>query len=64
MSGERSAFRGVGDVALGLAVVFATYAGWRLFWFLTDDAFIDFRYARNSVLGYGLFWKTPPFSPV
>ncbi|MEE8473870.1 MAG: hypothetical protein V3T01_00875 [Myxococcota bacterium] len=64
MSGERSAFRGVGDVALGLAVVLVTYAGWRLFWFLTDDAFIAFRYASNSVLGYGLVWNPPPFRPV
>ena len=64
MNGERSAFRGTGDVALGLAVVLVTIAGWRLFWFLTDDAFIAFRYASNSVLGHGLVWNPPPFRPV
>lgn len=64
MNGERSAFRGTGDVVLGLAVVLVTYAGWRLFWFLTDDAFIAFRYASNSVLGHGLVWNPPPFRPV
>ena len=28
---------------LGLAALSATYHGWRLFWFFTDDAFIAFR---------------------
>ncbi|MDX1417978.1 MAG: hypothetical protein R3293_27500, partial [Candidatus Promineifilaceae bacterium] len=40
------------------------YAGWRLFWFMTDDAYIAFRYISNSVLGYGYTWNTPPFRPV
>jgi arabinofuranosyltransferase len=44
--------------ALGL------YLGWRLFWFLTDDAFITYRYASNRVLGYGYVWNAPPFLPV
>ncbi len=44
--------------------VIAVFIGWRLFWFLTDDAFISFRYARNSLLGYGLVWNPPPFQPV
>jgi arabinofuranosyltransferase len=38
--------------------------GWRLFWFLTDDAYIAFRYVSNSMLGYGYTWNLPPFSPV
>jgi arabinofuranosyltransferase len=38
--------------------------GWRLFWFLTDDAYISFRYVSNSVLGYGYVWNFPPFRPV
>ena len=42
----------------------AVYYGWRLFWFLTDDAFIAFRYISNSHLGYGYVWNAPPFRPV
>ena len=40
------------------------YFGWRLFWFLTDDAYIGFRYISNSVSGYGYVWNPPPFRPV
>ncbi len=40
------------------------YLGWRLFWFLTDDAYISFRYISNSVLGYGYTWNFPPFRAV
>lgn len=40
------------------------YLGWQLFWFLTDDAFIAFRYVSNSILGYGYTWNPPPFRPV
>src|SRR5882672_7200625 len=35
-----------------------------MFWFLTDDAFIAFRYLSNSRLGYGYVWNAPPFRPV
>jgi arabinofuranosyltransferase len=38
--------------------------GWRLFWFLTDDAYIAFRYISNSILGHGYVWNPPPFKPV
>lgn len=38
--------------------------GWKLFWFLTDDAFIDFRYVSNSIFGHGYVWNSPPFRPV
>ncbi len=38
--------------------------GWHLFWYLTDDAYISFRYISNSMLGYGYVWNTPPFLPV
>lgn len=38
--------------------------GWNTFWFLTDDAFIAFRYVSNSRLGYGYTWNPPPFLPV
>ena len=44
----------------GILLIF----GWRLFWFLTDDAFISFRYISNSILGYGYVWNPPPFRPV
>ncbi|HPB29889.1 MAG TPA: hypothetical protein PLB62_00365 [Candidatus Sumerlaeota bacterium] len=40
------------------------YFGWRLFWFLTDDAYIAFRYVSNSLLGHGYVWNAPPFLPV
>lgn len=42
----------------------ALYGGWRLFWFLTDDAFIAFRYVSNAHLGHGYVWNAPPFLPV
>jgi len=51
-------------VCLGLAVAVATYAGWKLFLFTTDDAYIAFRYVSNSLAGYGLTWNPPPFRPV
>ncbi|MHC4394493.1 MAG: hypothetical protein ACYS1A_02445 [Planctomycetota bacterium] len=40
------------------------YFGWQVFWFLTDDAYISFRYVSNSILGYGYVWNAPPFRPV
>lgn len=40
------------------------YVGWSLFWFLTDDAFIAFRYISNSMMGFGYTWNAPPFRPV
>jgi arabinofuranosyltransferase len=45
-------------------VLVAAWFGWRTFWFLTDDAFIAFRYSSNLVLGRGLVWNPPPFLPV
>jgi arabinofuranosyltransferase len=51
-------------VVISLAAAVAVYFGWRLFWFLTDDAFIAFRYISNSHLGYGYVWNAPPFRPV
>jgi len=51
-------------VIISLATVVAVFFGWRLFWFLTDDAFIAFRYISNSHLGYGYVWNAPPFRPV
>lgn len=40
------------------------YGGWRTLWFLTDDAYIAFRYVSNSYLGFGYTWNPPPFRPV
>src|SRR3989454_3860769 len=51
-------------VPLGLAAAVATYLGFRLFLFLTDDAYIAFRYISNRRLGYGYVWNPPPFLPV
>ncbi len=49
---------------LTLATTAAVWYGWHLFWFLTDDAFIAFRYVSNSRLGFGYVWNAPPFRPV
>jgi len=38
--------------------------GWRLFYFMTDDAYIAFRYVSNSILGHGYVWNPPPFKAV
>jgi arabinofuranosyltransferase len=46
---------------VALACVFA---GWRTMWFLTDDAYIEFRYVANAVAGDGFVWNPPPFRPV
>ena len=54
----------VGVALLLLAGGATLVAGWQLFWFLTDDAFIAFRYVSNSQLGRGYVWNPPPFLPV
>ncbi len=51
-------------LVVGALLALGVYHGWRTFWFLTDDAFIAFRYVSNSVRGYGLVWNPPPFAPV
>jgi len=38
--------------------------GWREFEFLTDDAYISFRYLSNAMAGRGLVWNPAPFLPV
>lgn len=50
--------------ALATGVGITVFIGWREFWFLTDDAFIAFRYVSNRMLGWGLVWNPPPFAPV
>jgi arabinofuranosyltransferase len=56
--------RRIALLVISLATIVAVYCGWRLFWFLTDDAFIAFRYISNSHLGFGYVWNAPPFRPV
>jgi arabinofuranosyltransferase len=50
--------------ALCILACLSCYAGWKLYWFLTDDAFIAFRYIGNRQLGHGYTWNPPPFLPV
>jgi arabinofuranosyltransferase len=50
--------------SIALVAAVALYFGWRTFWFMTDDAFIAFRYASNAMLGRGLVWNPAPFVPV
>ncbi len=38
--------------------------GWREFWFLCDDAFIEYRYVSNAHRGWGYVWNPPPWRPV
>lgn len=47
-----------------LVAIAGLYFGWREFWFLTDDAFIAFRYVSNAVLGHGYVWNAEPFRAV
>ncbi len=60
--------RGVSDRTaarwLLIGALLAAIAGWRLFLFLTDDAYIAFRYAANWLAGWGPTWNPPPFRPV
>lgn len=60
---RRASFAPPAFVAVAVAVVLAVI-GWREFEFLTDDAFIAFRYVHNAVAGRGLVWNPPPFLPV
>ncbi len=41
-----------------------TTIGWKLYYFLTDDAFISFRYVSNMYLDRGIVWNPEPFLPV
>jgi arabinofuranosyltransferase len=49
---------------LALLCIPLLFVGWRAFYFLTDDAYISFRYVSNSIFGYGYVWNPPPFQPV
>lgn len=49
-------------VALGLVAVVVT--AWRALSFECDDAYINFRYVSNHMLGRGWTWNPEPFLPV
>ena len=53
-------------VLLAIAIVSALglILGWHLLWFITDDAFIAFRYVSNGMAGHGYVWNPPPYRPV
>ena len=51
-------------LSLALVVVALAVAGWRELWFITDDAFIAFRYVSNAMQGRGLVWNPAPFVAV
>ncbi|HXV60055.1 MAG TPA: hypothetical protein VEK15_05130, partial [Vicinamibacteria bacterium] len=58
-------FRGGALSALFVAGALPVYIhGWKLLWFLTDDAYIAFRYVSNRQLGHGYVWNAPPFLPI
>lgn len=61
---ERRGFDSLARPVVLLAAAVGVFVGWRLFWFLTDDAFIAFRYISNSMEGFGLVWNPAPFRPV
>ena len=52
------------SVVILMAAVTAAVVGWKLFFFLTDDAHIAFRYVSNARSGWGLAWNPPPFKLV
>ncbi|EPX56021.1 hypothetical protein D187_007363 [Cystobacter fuscus DSM 2262] len=51
-------------LAVLVLIAGVAYVGWSTFWFLTDDAFITFRYISNHMRGWGYTWNPPPFRPV
>jgi arabinofuranosyltransferase len=56
--------RKVGDFIILLVALSVLCLGWNLYWFLTDDAYIAFRYISNRQLGFGYVWNAPPFRAV
>jgi arabinofuranosyltransferase len=56
--------RSLARIGLAVGAAVAILWGWRELWFLTDEAYIAFRYAHNVLAGRGLAWNPPPFVPV
>ena len=54
---DRIAHRRLVHLTTFVALVLLLAAHVRAYWFLTDDAFISFRYARNWAEGYGLVFN-------
>ncbi len=52
------------QIAVAALVLITVVAMWWSLRFLTDDAFIYFRYASNALHGRGLTWNPAPFQPV
>lgn len=52
------------EIVIAVLAGVALFVGWSTFWFMTDDAFIAFRYISNSLLGHGWVWNAEPFRPV
>ena len=50
-------------IIIFFALILATI-GWKIYNFMTDDAYISFRYISNMYLGRGPVWNPPPFHPV
>ncbi|MCK4761447.1 MAG: hypothetical protein KAW12_04545 [Candidatus Aminicenantes bacterium] len=46
------------------AAIILCIIGWEIFRFLTDDAYIAFRYISNRQMGFGYTWNFPPFRAV
>ncbi|RKZ18780.1 hypothetical protein DRQ50_03445 [bacterium] len=51
-------------ILLASAALVVTLIGAAVFRFLTDDAYIAFRYISNAHLGFGYVWNAAPFRPV
>ena len=51
-------------LAIAIVAALGLVLGWHTLWFLTDDAFIAFRYVSNGMHGHGYVWNPPPYRPV
>jgi len=51
-------------ILIAVLAAVALVVGGRAFLFLTDDAYIAFRYIGNSLDGHGYVWNAAPFRPV
>lgn len=51
-------------ILFALALAAIVVVGWDALRFTCDDAFINFRYVSNSMLGRGFVWNPAPFAPV
>ncbi|MCA8970927.1 MAG: hypothetical protein KDC95_14120 [Planctomycetes bacterium] len=47
-----------------MAIAAIVFVGWRTMYFECDDAYINFRYVSNAMLGRGFVFNPEPFVPV